>query len=158
MHNYSNLALVIVREKSSESARESTSIVVWAEEDKILFAFSAWVLRRLIALGLLLISIPFFLKNSAAQYSTSLLSKSYPPKWVSPAVALTSKIPSSIVRSETSKVPPPRSKIRTFLSPCPFLSKPYAIAAAVGSLMILKTLRPAIDPASFVACLWLSLK
>jgi len=45
-----------------------------------------------------------------------------------------------------------------FLSPVPFLSKPYAIAAAVGSLMILSTFNPAIDPASFVAYLYESLK
>jgi len=31
------------------------------------------------------------------------------------------------------------------------LSRPYAIAAAVGSFKILATLRPAIVPASFVA-------
>jgi len=53
-----------------------------------------------------------------------LLSKSSPPKWVSPAVALTSNTPSSIVSKDTSKVPPPRSKIKTFLSPYPFLSRP----------------------------------
>ena len=93
MQSSSNLALVIVIEKSYDSASESTYIEVWADDDKILFAFSAWVLRRLIALGLCLISIPFFFKNSAAQYSTNLLSKSSPPKWVSPAVALTSKTP-----------------------------------------------------------------
>lgn len=40
MHNYSNLALVIVNEKSSDSAKESTSMVVWAEDERILFAFS----------------------------------------------------------------------------------------------------------------------
>lgn len=102
---------------------------------------------------LFLISTPFFFKKSAAQNSTNLLSKSSPPKWVSPAVALTSKIPSSIVNRETSNVPPPRSKIKTFFSPCPFLSNPYAIAAAVGSLIILKTFKPAITPASFVAYL-----
>jgi len=51
---------------------------------------------------------------------------------VSPAVAFTSKIPSSIVSKETSKVPPPRSKIRTFFSHPPRLSNPYALAAAVG--------------------------
>jgi len=39
MHNYSNLALVIVIEKSSDSAKESTSIVVWADEERILLAF-----------------------------------------------------------------------------------------------------------------------
>ncbi|KAF4390148.1 hypothetical protein G4B88_005066 [Cannabis sativa] len=79
---------------------------------------------------------------------------------LSPAVALTSKIPSSIVKIETSKVPPPRSKIRTFCSPTleAFLSNPYAIAAAVGSLMILNTFNPEIAPASFVACRCESLK
>jgi len=76
------------------------------------------------ALLLFLISTPFFFKKSAEQYSTNLLSKSSPPKWVSPAVALTSKIPSSIVKRETSNVPPPKSKIKTFFSPYPFLSKP----------------------------------
>mmetsp|Transcript_4680 Transcript_4680/g.6924 ORF Transcript_4680/g.6924 Transcript_4680/m.6924 type:complete len:223 (+) Transcript_4680:1006-1674(+) len=85
------------------------------------------------------------------------LSKSSPPRWVSPAVAFTSKMPSSMVRSDTSKVPPPRSKIRTFFS-SPFLSRPYAMAAAVGSLMMRRTLRPAIEPASLVAWRWPSLK
>lgn len=41
-----------------------------------------------------------------------------PPKWVSPAVDFTSKIPSSIVKIDTSNVPPPRSKMRTLRSPC----------------------------------------
>jgi len=91
------------------------------------------------------------------QKSTILLSKSSPPKCVSPAVAFTSKIPSSIVNIDTSNVPPPRSNINTFFSTFAFLSKPYAIAAAVGSLIILNTLRPDIEPASFVACLWESL-
>lgn len=63
-----------------------------------------------------------------------------------------------MARMDTSKVPPPKSKIRTFFSPLRFLSKPYAKAAAVGSLIILKTFKPAIAPASFVACLWESLK
>jgi hypothetical protein len=66
---------------------------------------------------------------------------------------LTSKIPSSIVSKDTSKVPPPKSKIKTFFSPLPFLSSPYAIAAAVGSLIILRTFNPAIIPASLVAYL-----
>ena len=38
------------------------------------------------------------------------------------------------------------------------LSNPYANAAAVGSLMILLTSRPAIFPASLVACRCESLK
>ena len=44
------------------------------------------------------------------------LSKSSPPKWVSPAVAFTSKMPSSIVKRDTSNVPPPKSKIKTLRS------------------------------------------
>jgi hypothetical protein len=51
---------------------------------------------------------------------------------------------------DTSNVPPPRSY--TAIVFVPFLSKPYARAAAVGSLMILKTSSPAILPASLVAC------
>ena len=58
---------------------------------------------------------------------------------------------------EISKVPPPRSYTATTESPV-CLSKPYANAAAVGSFIILFTSRPAILPASFVACLWESLK
>ena len=54
----------------------------------------------------------------------SLLSKSSPPRCVSPAVALTSKTPSSIERSDTSNVPPPISKISTFFSELVFLSNP----------------------------------
>jgi hypothetical protein len=72
---------------------------------------------------------------------------------VCPLVALTSNIPSSIAKRDTSKVPPPRSKMRMFFSVVCYLSSPYAIAAAVGSLIILKTLIPAIVPASLVAYL-----
>ena len=57
----------------------------------------------------------------------------------------------------TSNVPPPKSKTIIFRS-FSALSRPYASAAAVGSLIILTTSRPAIAPASLVACLWLSLK
>ena len=59
-----------------------------------------------------------------------------------------------MVKSDTSNVPPPKSKIKIFLSvPSETLSRPYAIAAAVGSLIIRKTSKPAIVPASLVACL-----
>ena len=87
-----------------------------------------------------------------------MLSKSSPPRCVLPAVAFTSKMPSSMANSDTSNVPPPRSKINTFVSPLAFLSNPYAIAAAVGSLMIRLTSKPAIAPASLVACRCESLK
>mmetsp|Transcript_29208 Transcript_29208/g.95267 ORF Transcript_29208/g.95267 Transcript_29208/m.95267 type:complete len:220 (-) Transcript_29208:32-691(-) len=62
-----------------------------------------------------------------------------------------------MVSSVTSKVPPPRSKMSTFFSP-PFLSRPYAMAAAVGSLMMRSTFRPAMAPASLVAWRCESLK
>ena len=52
----------------------------------------------------------------------------------------------------------PNQKLRTFCSSVESVSKPYAIAAAVGSLIILKTFNPAIVPASFVACRCASLK
>jgi hypothetical protein len=42
---------------------------------------------------------------------------------VSPDVEITSKTPLSMVKIETSKVPPPKSKIRIFFSP-DFLSRP----------------------------------
>ena len=58
---------------------------------------------------------------------------------------------------EISNVPPPRSYTATTESPL-CLSKPYARAAAVGSLMIRFTSNQAIFPASLVACLWESLK
>jgi hypothetical protein len=48
-------------------------------------------------------------------------------------------------------VPPPQSKISIFLLSDSFFSKPYAIAAAVGSLITRRTFKPAIIPASFVA-------
>ena len=57
----------------------------------------------------------------------------------------------------TSSVPPPKSKTNIFMSSL-LLSNPNASDAAVGSLIILTTSKPAIVPASFVACLWLSLK
>ena len=84
------------------------------------------------------------------------MSKSSPPKNVSPLVDFTSKTPSPISKIEISKVPPPKSYTAIVLPS--FLSKPYASAAAVGSLTILSTSSPAILPACLVACLWASLK
>ena len=59
----------------------------------------------------------------------------------------------SIASSDTSNVPPPRSKIRMIFSP-PFWSRPYAMAG----LMIRIIFSPAITPASFVAWRCESLK
>lgn len=55
----------------------------------------------------------------------------------------------SLQALHTEEPPPPQRKNKQLT----FLSKPYAIAAAVGSLIIRRTFKPAIVPASFVACL-----
>ena len=101
-------------------------------------------------------SIPWSRRNSATIQSMMRWSKSSPPRWVSPFVAITSNTPSPIWSIVMSNVPPPRSYTAIFSSV--FLSSPYASEAAVGSLMIRRTSRPAIRPASFVAFRWLSLK
>src|SRR6266481_2666659 len=49
-------------------------------------------------------------------------------------------------RRDTSNVPPLRSYTMIWLS-LPFLSRPYTIATAVGSLMMQRTCRPAMMPA-----------
>ena len=94
--------------------------------------------------------MPWSFLNSATIQSTIALSKLSPPRWLSPEVALTSKTPSPSSSTDTSNVPPPRSKTRIVWS-APSLSSPYASAAAVGSLTMRRTLRPAIVPASLVA-------
>ena len=100
--------------------------------------------------------MPWSFLNSATIQSTIALSKLSPPRWLSPFVDFTSKTPSPSSSTDTSKVPPPRSKTRIVWSAS--LSSPYASEAAVGSLMIRSTLRPAILPASFVASRWALLK
>ncbi|KAJ0482646.1 hypothetical protein HanIR_Chr13g0656241 [Helianthus annuus] len=153
----SNRALVNGSEKSTPSKSDSISSRTWCWLLNALLARSASLLSFPSTLLSLLMSFPYFLLISLMKYSMILWSKSSPPRWVSPCVARTSKTPLSSVKMLTSNVPPPRSNTRTFFS-TPFLFRPYAIAAAVGSLMILTTFKPAIFPASLVACLWASLK
>ena len=83
-------------------------------------------------------------------------SMSSPPRCVSPLVASTWNKPSSTLRIEMSKVPPPRSY--TAMVPRFRASRPYASAAAVGSLMMRSTSSPAMRPASRVAVRCASLK
>ena len=92
-----------------------------AEESSIL-AFSAASLSLCKANLSDFKSIPFSFLNSFKRYSTIVLSKSSPPRKVSPFVDLTSKTPSPNSKIDTSKVPPPRSYTAIFLFA--FLSRP----------------------------------
>ena len=81
----------------------------WATVDSSFLAFSASSFRRCRAsLSLRRSTLVSFL-NSSARKSTMRMSKSSPPRKVSPLVDFTSNTPSPISRIETSKVPPPRS-------------------------------------------------
>ena len=122
--------------------------VVIADESSFL-AFSAASFNLCIAILSPERSMPSAFLNSSNMYCVMALSKSSPPSLLSPAVARTSITPSPISMIDTSNVPPPKSYTMIFCS-CS-LSRPYERAAAVGSLMIRFTSRPAILPASFVA-------
>ena len=71
MHNSENLALVMVIVKSSDSANELNLMLICAAKLKILLAFSHWVLRRLRALALFLMSNLFFLDNRVIEFSAN---------------------------------------------------------------------------------------
>mmetsp|Transcript_12232 Transcript_12232/g.27785 ORF Transcript_12232/g.27785 Transcript_12232/m.27785 type:complete len:383 (-) Transcript_12232:588-1736(-) len=146
----SKRARVSGSDRSTPSTRFSISTRTWCCVDRARFARSHS--RRSFCSARLSVdtSFEYFLLMSLRKYSITRWSKSSPPRWVSPFVDTTSKTPLSIVSTDTSNVPPPRSKTRMFFSP-PFLSSPYAMAAAVGSLMMRATLSPAMTPASFVA-------
>ena len=125
-------------------------------EDNSIFAFSAPSWTLWMAILSFERSIPVDDLNFSINQSMTLWSQSSPPNLESPEVDFTSNTPSEISNTETSNVPPPRSKTSIFWSS--LFSRPYASEAAVGSFIILKTFNPAICPASFVACLSASLK
>src|SRR5262252_5305251 len=125
-------------------------------EESSIFAFSAASFRRWSAMRSLLRSMPSDFLNSLLIHSMMRWSMLSPPRCVSPFVLFTSTTPSPTSRIEMSKVPPPKSY--TAIVSSFFLSRPYASAAAVGSLTMRMTSRPAICPASFVACRCASLK
>src|SRR5579859_7140991 len=135
---------------SAVAVTKGRLICVVIVDDSSIFAFSAASYRRWSAILSAARSMPWSFLNSPTIQSTTALSKLSPPRWLSPAVDFTSKTPPPSSSTDTSNVPPPRSKTRIVWS-TPSLSRPYASAAAVGSLMIRSTLRPAILPASFVA-------
>ena len=127
--------------------------VCCAEESSIL-AFSAASFRRCKASMSFFRSTPLSFLNSSTRYSITRISKSSPPRKVSPLVDKTSNWCSPSISEisimEISNVPPPRSYTAILRSPS-CLSIPKANAAAVGSLIIRLTSRPAIRPASLVA-------
>mmetsp|Transcript_47565 Transcript_47565/g.147232 ORF Transcript_47565/g.147232 Transcript_47565/m.147232 type:complete len:333 (+) Transcript_47565:315-1313(+) len=85
-------------------------------------AFSAASVRRCSAWRSFRSSMPSRFWNSAASQSTIFLSKSSPPRCVSPFVESTSQTPSPTSSTDTSKVPPPRSK--TMMVSLFFFSRP----------------------------------
>ena len=91
------------------------------------FTFSASSFSRCIAIGSFRRSTWCSFLNSSAMWSISTLSKSSPPRWVSPLVLFTWKFATPSIsyssRMEMSNVPPPRSNTAIFWS-LPFLSNP----------------------------------
>mmetsp|Transcript_12715 Transcript_12715/g.40713 ORF Transcript_12715/g.40713 Transcript_12715/m.40713 type:complete len:266 (+) Transcript_12715:70-867(+) len=157
-HSSSNLARVTVSEKSRPAASDSTSKRAEVSDDSARFVRSASRRSLALAEGEVTVAPGCFLACRPSRYSTSRLSRSSPPRCVSPAVARTSKTPASMERSDTSNVPPPKSNTSTFAPESLERSRPYASAAAVGSFRIRITFSPAMVPASLVACRWPSLK
>lgn len=84
----SKRALDILEKKSIPSFKASSSMLASILEDSVLLALSAAVLRRRKDLGLEHRSFLCFLLNSLARKLTMRLSKSSPPRCVSPAVAI----------------------------------------------------------------------
>ena len=109
----SNLALVRFISKcfgpSAVAVMKGRLILVVVAEDSSFFAFSAASFNLWSAILSFDRSTPSAFLNSSIIHCVSLLSKSSPPRCVSPFVARTSMTPSPISMMETSKVPPPRS-------------------------------------------------
>jgi hypothetical protein len=84
-------------------------ISVSVAEESSIFAFSAASLRRWMAILSCERSTPWSFLNSARIHSMISLSKSSPPKCVSPLVDTTSNTPSPNSSTDTSNVPPPKS-------------------------------------------------
>ncbi|TYZ66962.1 hypothetical protein PybrP1_012440 [[Pythium] brassicae (nom. inval.)] len=137
-------------DRSSPSRSESTSMFTCACVDSVRFAVSHARRRRLDAFVLLFTSSLVLRWNARAQCSNSAFVKSSPPRLSLPAVATTSKSPLSAFSSVTSCVAPPMSNTSTYSGCVLFAlsSRPYAIAAASGSLMNVSTFTPALSAAA----------
>ena len=109
----SNLALVIFKliclGPVLSAVINGKLISVCSAAESSIFAFSAASFNLCNANLSVFKSIPLSFLNSEIKYSTTALSKSSPPKKVSPFVDFTSKTPSPNSRIDTSKVPPPKS-------------------------------------------------
>mmetsp|Transcript_9827 Transcript_9827/g.25403 ORF Transcript_9827/g.25403 Transcript_9827/m.25403 type:complete len:421 (+) Transcript_9827:150-1412(+) len=118
----SSLARVILRLKCFgpdwSAVMNGRLMSVCVVDESSTFAFSPASRRRWRASESLERSSPCSFLNSSTRNLVSRLSKSSPPRCVSPLVALTSNTPPEISSTETSNVPPPRSyTVMTLLSP-----------------------------------------
>mmetsp|Transcript_48509 Transcript_48509/g.140522 ORF Transcript_48509/g.140522 Transcript_48509/m.140522 type:complete len:435 (-) Transcript_48509:892-2196(-) len=107
---------------ASSAAMKGSDIMVSCITESSILAFSAASVSLCRACLSSKRGIPCMLINPSASQSTILLSKSSPPRCESPLVASTSHTPSPTTRTETSKVPPPRSK--TMIVSLVFFSSP----------------------------------
>ena len=111
--SFSRSALVIFNVRcfgpEASAVMNGRFMSVLLELDSSILAFSAASFNLCKASLSFFRSIPFSFLKLSARNSTILVSKSSPPKNVSPLVAFTSNTPSPISSIETSKVPPPRS-------------------------------------------------
>mmetsp|Transcript_2182 Transcript_2182/g.4998 ORF Transcript_2182/g.4998 Transcript_2182/m.4998 type:complete len:229 (-) Transcript_2182:130-816(-) len=116
LHSSSNLARVRLLSMcfgpSAVAVMKGREIDVWESVDSSILAFSDASVSRCSAWRSFLRSRPSFFSKSSAKKSVMRLSKSSPPKCVSPLVDRTSKTPSPTSSTDTSKVPPPKSKTK----------------------------------------------
>mmetsp|Transcript_50220 Transcript_50220/g.160956 ORF Transcript_50220/g.160956 Transcript_50220/m.160956 type:complete len:359 (+) Transcript_50220:420-1496(+) len=122
----SNLARVMVVSMclgpSAVAVMKGRLIWAWVPEESSFLAFSAASVRRWRACLSVIRLMPSAFSKSLARKLTMRLSKSSPPRWVSPEVESTSNTPSPTSSTDTSKVPPPRSNTR--MVSLDFFSKP----------------------------------
>mmetsp|Transcript_35416 Transcript_35416/g.56622 ORF Transcript_35416/g.56622 Transcript_35416/m.56622 type:complete len:417 (-) Transcript_35416:74-1324(-) len=100
--------------------------------------------------------VSIVLSRVDAAYCIKIWSTLSPPSLLSPPRTRASNLPLSILRTDTSNVPPPIST--TMLVFLPATKRPYDIAAAIGSVKRRRTLSLAISPARFVAAFCRSVK